>query len=1291
MYRLVSNEYINMINSNMGVLTARLIIGDVIVESDSIYSVACEKTSCSEKLSVGNFIMPKLTFSISKEVDLSPVTIGLKASFYVGMSVDGTNFEYALVCSAEVASITQKGQLYEVETQSRFSSKLDRVYNSALTFPVTSHAVLAEISDSFGAEISLEGVADFTIESEPAGYSCREVIASIAEKSGVNAFVSRDDVSIIFKWFEDTATVTSSDCCNEPSLSVEAVCYKGITCISGSEFLTLGEEPFLTINNVCGFIREQEDLMPILNAVSSVSYHPGNISLILGNTLYDPWDIVSITVDDKLVKLPICSLSHKYDGGLTTEIRIPEKEKTAGDGSALGKTTAERAVERLTADLVNTKLVMADKASVKSLEADVANISTILAGNVGIGNLQTISLTANNAMVSDLFVKNTIAQHLAVADLQAGDINTSKFRVVSESGSFLISDNTLRISDDLSTVRVQLGKDALGDYSLYVWDKDGKLMFDALGLHEDGIKSGIIRNDMVSDDAAIAGSKLDIESVVTSINGADTSISASHVRLDTLGQSLDVSFAQLNTAVNDEKEKTLALQTSVGIMQGQITSKVWQEDIIEAVDTLEIGGRNLLASTNDWYTRTSEDTAGMQKEYSVAIEHDELQTLINKSLTASIWIYSMGERDTSVTTNTALQHRFGCHGRVVWSDSTGTLNTTTTEYPFTSLLSQSVDGKRIHTLYTLIPPKGYDTIDGMYMVIQMYAKPAQEGVTWRIGQPKLEVGNKVTEWSPAPEDNDLEGFEVGGVNLFVKSATSTGYFLQDTGAITNDNSWNCTDYIDVSNISHYIASGFTNLGASPATCFYDADKNYISGVRSRIQGKQGSDRECLAIPVGASFMRFSYLKADINTLKIEKGTKPTSYSPAPEDMASVVQMNSAIEQSASKIMLSVSAITGILDTRLTAAQSSITQNAANIALKVSETDYTGEKIASLINQSASTVTIQAAHIELEGVVTANEGFKILTDGSMEATAGTIGGFTITQNSIRNADNTFAIVPATDASRVIGVGGTPLERNLGIFSDGSLRIGPDSSNRLVLNAGNIDFYYGNAHNGRLGQPFGNAPGFEGCDLYLSTNNKYLYGMTSEGSPQRILGITAAGNMVLSSPTNTAKLYAYSSEEMYFYLGTARIMALDINGLRFSNGTGVELNNKIALRYYASAVYCGADTEPLKLVGSSVTSNGASVTSDARMKNHIKTLDDKYISLLRVLEPKQFMYTNHNVGTTNIGFIAQEVLEAINSVGLSARDFGAFVDVYGDGREYALDYNQFIPILWTVVQKLINERT
>lgn len=61
----------------------------------------------------------------------------------------------------------------------------------------------------------------------------------------------------------------------------------------------------------------------------------------------------------------------------------------------------------------------------------------------------------------------------------------------------------------------------------------------------------------------------------------------------------------------------------------------------------------------------------------------------------------------------------------------------------------------------------------------------------------------------------------------------------------------------------------------------------------------------------------------------------------------------------------------------------------------------GKTLISAINQTAEAVSIDASKINLNGLVTANKSFKILADGSMQCTGGTVGGFTIKQYSIES--------------------------------------------------------------------------------------------------------------------------------------------------------------------------------------------------------------------------------------------------------------------------------------------------
>lgn len=122
---------------------------------------------------------------------------------------------------------------------------------------------------------------------------------------------------------------------------------------------------------------------------------------------------------------------------------------------------------------------------------------------------------------------------------------------------------------------------------------------------------------------------------------------------------------------------------------------------------------------------------------------------------------------------------------------------------------------------------------------------------------------------------------------------------------------------------------------------------------------------------------------------------------------------SSVEMNLNSITLAVSSseykdINGVLSA-ITQARASITLNSQQIELKVSK-----DNILSSINQSAEavkiaankialtgngiidilntgTTTINAARLNINGIVTANQNFKILSDGSMEAKNGTFSG------------------------------------------------------------------------------------------------------------------------------------------------------------------------------------------------------------------------------------------------------------------------------------------------------------
>lgn len=188
------------------------------------------------------------------------------------------------------------------------------------------------------------------------------------------------------------------------------------------------------------------------------------------------------------------------------------------------------------------------------LEADYANIASLLSGNVGTGQLQAITLNAQNATIDTAFLKNLLAQNITVNDLKAGNINTALFTVGTDDGQFQISGKNLQIKDGSGTVRIQIGQDAGGDFTFVLYDDTQAhgVLINADGIQSaDAIADHLIVNDHVANGANISGSKLDIDSVITEINenGTET-LSYNRIFFDDDDKTLKQIYQEITTGIS---------------------------------------------------------------------------------------------------------------------------------------------------------------------------------------------------------------------------------------------------------------------------------------------------------------------------------------------------------------------------------------------------------------------------------------------------------------------------------------------------------------------------------------------------------------------------------------------------------------------------------------------------------------------------------------------------------------------------------------------------------------------
>ena len=156
--------------------------------------------------------------------------------------------------------------------------------------------------------------------------------------------------------------------------------------------------------------------------------------------------------------------------------------------------------------------------------------------------------------------------------------------------------------------------------------------------------------------------------------------------------------------------------------------------------------------------------------------------------------------------------------------------------------------------------------------------------------------------------------------------------------------------------------------------------------------KVATDKIDLSVSSSVSEVR-TYAETLADDTKEAVDTKLTNYS-------TTTQMNAAIKLSESSIKSTVSATyetKSDAESSYRSLNSSISQTASEISTKVSK-----DGIISSINQTAESVKINASKISLNGVVTANNYFKINTDGSMECNQAAIKNATITNGTITSA-------------------------------------------------------------------------------------------------------------------------------------------------------------------------------------------------------------------------------------------------------------------------------------------------
>ena len=1042
-----SSEYKNEIKQPSRAFECRVTIGKNVYTNKDIVDIILDYPQAQDGFCIGNTISQSLDLTLFNTGEEIYSTNQIKVE--IGLRISET-IEYILLGYYNVDEVSKNDYTIKFTAFDNMM-KFETPYFSNLGDRPILQQVINELASITG--VSFTGnVPDYTV-TKLEGYTCREVLSYVASLCGGNALITRDGRFTIKKLQNVDYSITTD---NHFGITTEEVAYKvgKITCVIdsekelskgglGTDSMELGfENPWMT-ESILNTLYQQ------LNGFSYLGFQTkwqGDLSL-------DPYD--SILIQDRKGtshRVPILSQKFTYVGGLTSELGAKGESKNKNSFSSSGSNSNK--VNRLVTEQAIIKEALINKANIQDLEAvsirtqrlevttakietaiiDVAyvsdlnviraNISELKAmdatisqavinkadiselnaavaninilnadlgviknlvnGNLSSENIQTGGITSDKLTIANGFIKDAMIDSLNANKIKVGQINTALVQVASSSGNLIINDNTIQIRD-ANRLRVQIGKDASNDYSMSVWDSSGKLMFDARGLKADAIKDSIIRNDMISTNANIDGSKLNISSVVSEINEGSTTLKASKVQFDGIAQTLEVAFNVLKTQADGTKAQTESNTTAINVAQGKINTLIQDTTIIKDGQTVKLKDEyskleqtvGSLSSTIGKQQTTIDDHSG--KITATNSEISSLKQNIN-GLSASV-----SSAQTTIQSHTQ---------QLVQKADLETVNEKIDAIPFVGrnlflnsdfssqeswagLPTISKDGtiNYIRSSSTFITSQKVDVIEGEEYVVSALVRavtttPTNFSIKFNVGNynstniditstdwvrvsvtitakstikeqiylcnrgnagidiafVKLEKGTKDTDWSLAPEDIQASiDAKANSSDVYVKTEVYTK--AQTDAAIK-------------------IAKDEINLGVSST---YETKTNVetqINGVKSSVTNLESRISKAeQKITDSAIIQTVSQTINQAKTEAIQSANSNTANQL--KNYPTTSQMNSALQQKANEITLSVSETYTTKDEvkGTYATKSELSQSSDNLTIKFSNSSSGGNLVA----------------------------------------------------------------------------------------------------------------------------------------------------------------------------------------------------------------------------------------------------------------------------------------------------------------------------------------------------------
>ena len=606
--------------------------------------------------------------------------------------------------------------------------------------------------------------------------------------------------------------------------------------------------------------------------------------------------------------------------------------------NALKGQFGEFKVNKLDVDVANIKFAEIDKAVINKadvtqlnsvsakinvLEADSATIKTLVAGNITAENIQSNFLQTLQGWMLEGSIGNAQISDLNANKIRSGTVDTSLVTVAGPGGRLQISGNKLQVFDSKSGKlyeRIMLGIDNNNNSSLVLRGADGTTVL----LTQDGLtKAGFTDGYNKIDNGSLDGVKLDINSVIRSVNGAAEKIESTVVQVG--NKTLNVLLQEQNNTITEHGKSLSTQEARITANENSIKLKVDTQTYSQDKTTINKSIETALTNSKAY--------ADTKKNEAISTASADATTKSNNAKNAAI---NTAATDAATKANAAKD---------------------------TAIAEAQKKADK-----ALADSKLY--VNQEITTVNRNLSKATSDISVLKGQIALKVEQSDIDKTVTTVKNELvakvDGIEIGGRNLI--KGTSNIYY-----------NFNCDRYRaplfeqckikdlglkagDLITLSFYVSttSGkklrarieFFNT-ASDRTSVFGKDAFENSEGFCYVTGKIPDGYPEIGIYADVENVNVvtSHTSEKIKEVKLEKGNKPTDWTPSPED----------VDQAIADVITTT-------DTKISKAKSDIKIETDKIALNVSNLTTKTSTIETQLGDKATkaevkTVSDKAASIE----------------------------------------------------------------------------------------------------------------------------------------------------------------------------------------------------------------------------------------------------------------------------------------------------------------------------------------